>query len=299
MLLPAPFWHLDRTSGYHHVAKSVLVYVANNLVGVLPMLLKDKIILVSGIGPGLGVKLAVEAAREGARGVAITARTAARLAEAEKQVHAVAPACKVLKVPTDIQDAAQCARAAIATVEAFGRIDGLANSGYIHGGFEQMEKSNLEEWAGIFATNVRGSTQMTLACVPHMKRQGGGAVVMINSMGMIKPYPGGGLYAATKGALLTATKYLAVELGPDNIRVNTARMGWMWGEPVKQAIPVMAQARQCTEQQIIDGITANIPLRRIVTDDECARTALFLLSDYASGVTGAVIDCNGGEAIAS
>jgi len=261
------------------------------------MLLKDKVIIVSGIGPGLGFKLAVEAAREGARAITLTARTAAKLDEAEKQILAVAPACKVLKIQTDIQDKAQCQRAADATVKAFGRIDGLANSGYIHGGFLPIETSNLDEWSDVFATNVRGSTQMTLACVPHMKANGGGAVVMINSMGMMKPYAGGGLYAASKGALLITTKYLAVELGPDNIRVNTARMGWMWGEPVKQSIKWMAEAQKLTEKQVIDGISANIPLRRMITDDECARAALFLLSDYASGVTGAIIDCNGGETV--
>ncbi|MEI8299799.1 MAG: SDR family NAD(P)-dependent oxidoreductase, partial [Pseudomonadota bacterium] len=149
------------------------------------MMLKDKVILVSGIGPGLGVKLAIEAAREGARAVTITARTYEKLEDAEEQVHAVAPACRVLKIATDMRDAAQCEHAATRTVEAFGRIDGLVNSGYIHGSFgEPIEKANLTEWADIFATNVRGSTQMTLACVAHMKRQGGGAVVMINTMGM-------------------------------------------------------------------------------------------------------------------
>ena len=67
------------------------------------MLLKDKVIIVSGIGPGLGVKLAVEAAREGARGVAISARTAEKLDDAEKRMKEANGACKVLKVVTDIR----------------------------------------------------------------------------------------------------------------------------------------------------------------------------------------------------
>ena len=261
------------------------------------MLLKNKVIIISGIGPGLGTKLAIEAALAGAQALTITARTASKLDLVESRVQEIAPSCRILKIPTDIQDAQQCERVAAQTVAAFGRIDALVNNGFVHGGFNKLEEANLDEWSSVFATNVRGATQMTLACAKHMKASGGGAVAMINTMGMMKPYTGGAIYSATKGALAVAAKYLAVELGPDNIRVNTARMGWMWGEQVKQSITWMAQAQECTEQKVIDGIVANIPLRRIVTDDECARSALFLISDYASAVTGAILDCNGGEMV--
>ena len=138
---------------------------------------------------------------------------------------------------------------------------------------------------------------MTRAVVPAMKAQGGGAVVMINTMATIKPFVGEAGYAASKGALLVAAKYLAIELGPNNIRVNTARMGWMWGAPVEGYVGLMAQAQGVSQKQIVDEIAANIPLRRLVLDDECARAALFLVSDYASAITGAIIDVNGGEAL--
>jgi NAD(P)-dependent dehydrogenase (short-subunit alcohol dehydrogenase family) len=139
---------------------------------------------------------------------------------------------------------------------------------------------------------------MTRAVVPAMQRQGGGAVVMINTMAALKPFAGEAGYAVSKGALLVAAKYLALELGPSNIRVNTARMGWMWGAPVQGYVAHTAQTRGIPEKQIVDSIAANIPLRRIVTDDECARAALFLISDHASAITGAVIDVNGGEVMA-
>ena len=100
------------------------------------MLLKDKVVIVSGIGPGLGVKLAVEAAREGARGVVAVARSAGNLDDAEQRVRALGTKCAVLKVPTDITDPAQCKRAAARAVAEFGRIDGLVNSAYFHGKFE-------------------------------------------------------------------------------------------------------------------------------------------------------------------
>lgn len=261
------------------------------------MLLKDKVVIVSGIGPGLGVKLAVEAAREGARGVAALARTPDKLEDAERRVRELGTGCKVLKIPTDITDAAQCRRAAERTAAEFGRIDGLVNSAFLHGNFEPIEQVDLELWKQVYDTNVIGSMRMTLAVVPQMKKQGGGAIVMINTMATMKPYPGEPGYAASKGGLLIAAKYLANELGSYNIRVNSARMGWMWGVPVEGAIRMMAQAQGKTEQQMKDEVASTKALRRIVTDDECARAALFLISDYASAVTGAVLDANGGEAM--
>jgi NAD(P)-dependent dehydrogenase (short-subunit alcohol dehydrogenase family) len=261
------------------------------------MLLAGKVIVVSGIGPGLGTKLAVEAAREGARGIVLAARSAAKLEDAENRVHAVSNSCQTLKIPTDIRDPAQCGHLAAAAIDRFGRIDGLVNSAFEHGAFEPVDTGDLQQWQSAYDTNVAGSVQMTRAVVPAMKAQGGGAVVMINTMATIKPFVGEAGYAVSKGALLVAAKYLAIELGPNNIRVNTARMGWMWGAPVQGYVEHMARAQGVPEKTIVDAIAANIPLRRVVTDDECARAALFLISDYASAVTGAIIDVNGGEAL--
>ncbi len=261
------------------------------------MLLEGKVILVSGIGPGLGVKLAVEAAREGARGVVLAARSPEKLDAAQERIRAVCSTCETLKVPTDIRDPDQCRRLADVTLERFGRVDGLANSAFEHGAFEPVDSGDMRQWQSAYDTNLAGSMQLTRAVVPAMKSQGGGAVVMINTMATIKPFAGEAGYAMSKGALLVAAKYLAIELGSSNIRVNTARMGWMWGAPVQGYVGLMARAQGVPEQKIVDSIAANIPLRRLVTDDECARAALFLLSDYASAITGAIIDVNGGEAL--
>jgi len=261
------------------------------------MLLTGKVVLVSGIGPGLGVKLAVEAARAGARAVVLAARSVSKLNEAEERVHAVAPSCEVVKQPTDIRDAAQCEGLAELAVSRLGRIDALVNSAFEHGVFESSITGDLKSWQAAYETNVIGSMQMSRAVVPAMKAQGGGAMVMINTQATLKPFIGEGAYAASKGALYTAAKYLAIELGPWNIRVNTARMGWMWGVPVQGYVQHMAHSQGIDPEKIVAGITANIPLRRMVTDDECARAALFLISDYASAITGAVLDVNGGEAL--
>ena len=259
------------------------------------MLLKDKIVIISGIGPGLGVKLAIETAREGAKGVVVAARSAEKLDDAEQRIKALGASCKVLKVPTDISDDAQCKRLGERATSEFGRIDGLVNSAFFHGDFAPIGDISYDSWEQAYRTNVKGSVQLTLAVAPQMKTQGGGAIVMINTLASFRPFAGEAAYASSKAALLAATKYLAQELGPSNIRVNTARMSWMWGAPVQGYVRASAQAQGIPEKQITDAIAANIPLRRIVTDDECARAALMLISDYASSVTGATLDSNGGE----
>ena len=259
------------------------------------MLLRDKVVVISGIGPGLGIKLAVEAAREGARALAIGARTAAKLDAAESQVREVNPSCKVLKQVTDIREASDCKRLAEATHANFGRIDGLVNSAFHWGTPEPADTANLTGWKAVLDTNLIGTMQMTQAVVPIMKAQGGGAITMVSTMATLKPHTGEAGYAASKAALNVVTKYLALELGPNNIRVNVARMGWMLGAPVQAYFTHAAKEQGVPEKQLHDAVAANVALRRIVTDDECARVALFLISDYASAVTGAVLDANGGE----
>jgi NAD(P)-dependent dehydrogenase (short-subunit alcohol dehydrogenase family) len=104
-----------------------------------------------------------------------------------------------------------------------------------------------------------------------------------------------GSYAIAKTALEAAGRQMALELGPHNIRVNTAVMGWMWGASVEGHMNHMAEQQGVPVQNLIDGVAAQIPLRRIPPDEECARSILFLLSDLSSVVTGASINVNGGE----
>jgi NAD(P)-dependent dehydrogenase (short-subunit alcohol dehydrogenase family) len=262
------------------------------------VLLQGKVIVVSGVGPGLGMQLAVEAAREGARAVVLAARTLQKLEEAADNVRSASAHAEVLLVQTDIRDPQDCSRVAETALARLGRVDALANNAFEHGPFEPIESGELAAWRAAYETNVLGSIQMTRAVASQMRKQGGGAIVMVNTMATIKPFAGEAAYATSKGALLTAAKYLAIEFGPSNIRVNTIRPGWMWGRPVQAYVEHAAHAQGVSPKQITDKIASNIALRRIVSDVECARAALFLLSDYASGVTGAVLDVNGGEVTA-
>jgi NAD(P)-dependent dehydrogenase (short-subunit alcohol dehydrogenase family) len=259
------------------------------------MLLENKIVIVSGIGPGLGVKLAVEAAREGAAGVVCGARSAEKLDDAERRISDLGARCEVLKCVTDITDRAQCERIAARAIDRFGRIDALINSAFVHGEMDYASTANLDDWKGPIDTNLLGTLKLTQAVLPQMKAQKGGAIVMINTMAVRQVPPlGEAGYAASKAALAVSTKYLAKELGPHRIRVNTVHMGWMWGAPVQGYVAWQASQMGVPESELKAQIAAGIPLGDIPTDDECARAALFMASDYASAVTGAALDVNGG-----
>lgn len=258
------------------------------------MLLKDKVVIVSGIGPGLGQELSTLAAKEGAAAVVLAARTVQKLDTAEEEINALGLGTEVLKVPTDISDQAQCQALADATAERFGRIDVLFNSAYDPGSFEPIESASMDGWRRAMDVNFFGTMHLTQACVPHMK-ESGGSIVMIATMVEHKPLATQGGYGASKSALRCATKHLALELGKYNIRVNSVHMGWMWGPSVEGYFKWQSQASGKSQEALIAEVAGNIPLGVIPDDGDCARAALFFGSDYSTVVTGASLGVNGGE----
>jgi NAD(P)-dependent dehydrogenase (short-subunit alcohol dehydrogenase family) len=258
------------------------------------MIVRDKVLAISGMGPGLGVKLAIHAAIEGARGVLVTGRDPAKLEDAEARVREANANCQVLKHIVDIRDAAQCKASAKAAVDLFGRVDALINNGYAHPDYDHVEDADLDRWVLPFETNVIGTLKMTQAFLPQMKAQGGGSVVMINTKGTkCVPMIAESSYCAPKAALANATRTLATEVGKHQIRVNGIHMGFMWGHSVIEHVRSHPEDFGTMDEGYA-LIAAKHPMNRVVTDDECARAALFLASDYSSAMTGTSIDCNGG-----
>lgn len=255
-------------------------------------MLKDKVIIVSGIGAGLGIELARLAAREGAK-VAISCRTESFLADSEKELKDTG--ADVLAQRCDIAEDADCVALAKAVTDKWGRIDGLVNNGTKTLPFELFEDSDLAEWQASHSVTLFGALRMARACVPAMKAAGGGAIVNVSSMAHKKPLPMQGCYASAKAGLEGATHHLALELGKYNIRVNTARMGWMDGPPVDNYLAGMAQMQGITEDEVRQPIIDGIALGKIPDDAECAKAVMFLCSDWATVVSGAALDINGGE----
>jgi NAD(P)-dependent dehydrogenase (short-subunit alcohol dehydrogenase family) len=255
------------------------------------MILKDKVAVVTGVGPGLGRRLALLLAREGAK-VVIAARSSGFLSEVAAEIRQTGG--RVEAVPTDVSDPIACHALATATIEAFGKINGLVNSAYIthDAPIAQVE---LPRWRKVLDVNCFGALQMAQAVIPYMKSGGGGSIVNVGTMAVRKPLPERAAYASSKAALGAVTRQLALELGQHKIRANIVWIGWMWGATIQRVVKDTAQTRGVPEQALIDEITKDMPLGAIPTDEECAKTILFFLSDYASAITGASLDVNGGE----
>ena len=144
-------------------------------------------------------------------------------------------------------------------------------------------------------TNFFGTMNLTMAAVKEMTPNHQGAIVMINSLITKKPLPTQGGYAASKGALSTATKILAKELGPKGIRVNSVYMGWMWGPPVQAYLKFEAKQRGTSEDALLAEITDRIPLREMAADEDVAEAAVFLASERARKITGQNLLVDGGS----
>jgi NAD(P)-dependent dehydrogenase (short-subunit alcohol dehydrogenase family) len=258
------------------------------------MLLEDKVVIVSGVGPGLGREIAVAAAREGAS-VMMGARTEANLKSA---VNDIDPSgTKVAYEVTDITAPDQAERFADAAAEKFGKVDALVNCAALDAVFGGVQDADFDEWRKVFDTNIIGSLQVTRAAIPHLKKNGGGSIVFIGSQGMFWPPKGffQTAYQSSKAGLVSAVYHLANELGPDKIRVNTVVPTWMWGPPVEGYVNSTAEAQGVPPEQIIAGITANMPLGEIPTDGDVAEAVVFFASDRARMVTAQTLMINGGE----
>ncbi len=256
------------------------------------MLLSDEVVVVTGIGAGMGAKLAARVAAEGAA-VVMVSRSTDVMHAVERDV--TANGGRALCVPGDIRNQSDCDGVVAAAVEAFGKVTGLVNSAYAHPGFHDLLETPDKALRRAMDVVYFGALNMTRAAVPAMRSAGGGSIVNVGTMTTRKPMRGEGGYATAKAAMGSATQFLALELGGYGIRVNQAVMGWLDGPGVRFYLQMVAQEKGITEQEVYDDIAGRNPLGRIPTDDACSKAVIFLLSDYASEVTGAVLDVNGGE----
>jgi NAD(P)-dependent dehydrogenase (short-subunit alcohol dehydrogenase family) len=256
------------------------------------MLLADKVAIVTGVGAGLGRAAALALAREGAA-VGLVARTESRLAEVVAEIEAAGG--RALAVPGNVAKAEDCNRVAETVVSAFGGIDVLVNSAFRGDRSEPFEAADLELWHKVFDVNFWGPLQLAQACVPSMTERGGGSVVMIASMSarLIRPNDGG--YSTSKGALLTATKSMAIDLAKFKVRVNAVVPGWIWGPNVQTYVDWQVSERGVTPDDVIAEITENIPLGEIPPQEDIAEAIVFFASGMSRMITGQSLDVNGGE----
>lgn len=254
-------------------------------------LLADKVVIITGVGPGMGQHMAETAAEEGAK-VVMAARNGERLEELAESMRA--KDADVLAVATNVASQDDCDALATAAVKEYGRIDALVCSAYRGGGGGDFNDASLESWQKVMDVTCYGAWRAAKAVVPHMISSGGGAIVNVGSMSSVKPFPGEEAYGFAKSALGGLTKQLAANLGRHNIRVNHARIGWMDGASLQAGLDMIRDGGG-DPNEFLAPVRERISLPRIPTDAECARGALLLISDFAQVITGATIDINGGE----
>jgi NAD(P)-dependent dehydrogenase (short-subunit alcohol dehydrogenase family) len=256
------------------------------------MLLEGKVAIVSGIGPGMGRDVALLFAREGAD-VVLGARTESKVKEVAAEVEELGR--RAVPVRLDITYRSSCDDAVAAAVDAFGRVDILVNNAFHDGDFTLFEDADLESWRRTVDTNLFGTLQLTQAVVPTMKAQGDGRIVMVNTMSSVRIQPRFGAYAASKGALGTATKTLAAELGRYGIRVNAIHPGYIWGDSVEMYFQHLAQRKGITFEEQYESVASQTALGYLPHSSEIAGSVLFFASDLSKPVTGQALGVNAGH----
>lgn len=256
-------------------------------------LLAGKVAIVSGVGPGTGRAIALALAREGAY-VALAARHEASFAPVATEVTGLGQ--RAIGIAADITVAADRSRIVEATLATFGRVDVLVNNAFALGRMEPLATADVESaWRAPFKVNLFGTLAMTQAVVPAMRQAGGGSIVMVATLAARRPEPGLAAYGASKAALMHAVRSLAVELGPDRIRVNSVVPSHIDGPSLRAYFRMQAEQRGVSEDAIYAETAALGVLPEITTADEVASTVAFFASEMASAVTGQALDINNGQ----
>lgn len=255
------------------------------------MLLKDKVVVVSGVGPGLGRAIAEQAAKAGAD-LVLASRTESRLREVAKDVEEMGR--RALVVPTDINEDASAAALVDATLTEYGRIDALINNAFAIPPLGDLQTVDFDQARAGFETNVFAALRLTRLFAPALV-ESKGAVVMINSSVLRHSNPPYGAYKMTKASLLALAQSLATELGPKGIRVNSVAPGWIYADTLKGYFAYLAKKRGIEAQDVYDEIADTIDLRRLPVPDEIADAVVFMASDLSRGITGHCLDVNCGE----
>lgn len=255
-------------------------------------LLEGKTALVSGVGPGMGRDIAMLFAEHGAD-LVLGARTVENCEAVAKEIHDVGRRAEVVRL--DITDQASCDAAVSAALSAYGHLDVLVNNAFHDGNHRSFDDSSLDEWRHTMDVNLWGTLQMTRAAIAPMKEQGDGRIVMINSMSAHRLRERYGAYAASKSALETATKTLALEVGRHGIRVNGIHPGYIWSEKMQMYFEYQASKRGVTFDDVYREVADETALKYLPHSSEIAGAVLFFASDLSKPVTGQSLGVNAGH----
>ena len=246
------------------------------------MRLNGKTALVTGAASGFGAGIARKFATEGAR-VAIVDINA-------DAANALAKDLGTIAIAADVSSDAGVKQTISTANEKLGRIDILVNNAGIGHTPQPLEDLSEAEFDRIFRVNAKSVYLTARHAVPVMKAQGAGAILNVASTGGVSPRPCLTWYNASKGWMITATRAMAVELAPFNIRVNAIN-------PVAGETPLLKTFMGEDTPEIRAKFLATIPLGRFSTPQDMGNAACFLCSDEASMITGVALEVDGGRCI--
>lgn len=243
-------------------------------------MLEGKTAIVTGGTRGIGYEIVKKFLEAGAK-VALFGSRQETVEKALGQIKEKMPEAEVMGLYPALGEYQEVEKAIQELQESFGQIDILVNNAGISAR-ESIYEYSPEEFDKIMTLNVNAVFHCIRAAVPFMKTQGGGSIINMSSMVSIYGQPAGCGYPASKFAVNGLTKSLARELGKDQIRVNAVAPGVTRTDMVAALPPEMVQR-----------ISATIPLGRVGEPEEVANAVLFLASDLASYITGAILSVDG------
>jgi 3-oxoacyl-[acyl-carrier protein] reductase len=248
------------------------------------MKLKNRVAIVTGAASGIGEACARRFATEGAR---VVIADIARVNGERIAAEITAAGAEAIFLHTDVTDSDAVAATIENTREKFGRLDIVMNNAGVPEPREAITDLSEAAFDQIFAVNVKSVYLFTRHAVPVLRAGGGGVIINTASTAAVKPRPGIAAYAASKAAVVTFTRALAVELAADRIRVNAIL-------PVATMTPLFLDFIGKGNEAMIDNVAAMIPLKRLGEPKDMAACAAFLASDEAEFLTGVCLPVDGG-----
>ena len=243
-----------------------------------------KVVMITGASKGIGRAMAKGFADSGAKVVINYNSSQAEAESLLKDIHKNGG--EAIIVQADVSKKEDVDRLFDQALDAYGRIDVLVNNAGVLLQRASIEAYAEEMWDRVYAVNVKSAFLCSQKVIPIMKKQGGGKIINLSSQAARNGGGSGSVpYASAKGAVLTFTKGLAKELAPHNILVNAIAPGVI-------ATPFHDEY---TPPELRKKITANIPLGREGTPEECVGATLLLASSAADYITGETIEVNGGN----
>jgi 3-oxoacyl-[acyl-carrier protein] reductase len=253
------------------------------------MRLKDRVAIVTGAASGIGAATAVAMGREGARVLVVDVNEAGAKATVEQVEKAGGQAAAAR---ADVTRAADNQAMVERAVAQWGRLDVFYANAGVPQWKTELEDVDEKTFDHIFGVNVKGVWLGAKYALPVMKRQRRGVFLITASTAAIRPRPGGQTYAASKGAVVTLTKALALEAAPHGVRVVAIA-------PVATHTPMLPtfMNKKEVDAEGLAQYVATVPLGRLNQPQDIAETAVFLASDAAAMITGSCVEVDGGRCI--